>query len=190
MTRTPPEAKAEYSRATEDSERLQLQPEGPRRRVGVAVPVAVLAGGALGALLLIVSEFTTLYAVHASDTRAAIQTLNGGDHNGYAFIPVAALALILTYGAARHGSRPALLALGLVGVIALVIAIAGDLPDSHASGLIGSPTTHYVTARADAGIGLYLETLGAIVLIVTCGAGFLLSGPPPRSSPSGRVSGS
>jgi hypothetical protein len=178
MSGTPPEAKVEYSRATERSERLRLQSEPPRWRVGVAVPAAVLAGGIAGALMLIASEFTTLYAVHVSTSHAPVQTITGASHNDYAFVPMAVLALILTYGAARHGSRPALLALGLVGVLALVIAIAGDLPDSHASGLLGSSSTHYVNASSSAGVALYLETLGAVVLIVTCGAGFLLAGPP------------
>jgi hypothetical protein len=133
--------------------------------------------------MLVVSEFLNLYEVHTSASHAVIQTVTGGSHNDYAFVPMAILALILTYGATRQGSRPALLALGLVGVLALVIAIAGDLPDSHASGLIGNPTTRYVTASASAGAGLYLETLGAVILIVTCGAGFLLSGPAPRPTP-------
>jgi hypothetical protein len=178
MTGTPPEANAEYSRATEVSERLSLRAEPPRWRVGVAVPTAVLAGGIAGALMLIASEFTTLYAVHASSSHAALQTISGGSHNDYAFVPMAVLALILAYGAARQGSRPALLALGLVGVLALVIAVAGDLPDSHASGLLGSATTHFVNASSSAGLALYLETAGAAILILTCGAGFLLSGPP------------
>jgi hypothetical protein len=146
------------------------------------VPIAVLIGGLVGALLLVASEFTTLYEVHTQITRAAIQSVTGGTHNGYAFVPIAVLALLLTYGAARQGSRPALLALGLVGILALVIAVAGDLPDSHKSGLIGSTATHYTAANSSAGIGLYLETLGSVVLLVTCGAGFLLAGAPPRQS--------
>jgi hypothetical protein len=180
MNGTPPEAKAEYSRGTRASG--TSGPAGPpvRRRVGVAVPIAVLIGGLTGALLLIASEFAPLYEVHTATTHAAIQTVTGGKHNDYAFVPIAILALILTYGAARQGSRPALLALGLVGALAIVIAVVGDLPDSHQSGLIGSAATHYVTASSSAGAGLYLETLGAVVLLVSCGAGFLLSGGPRR----------
>jgi hypothetical protein len=186
MSGTPPEAKVEYSRATEDSEGVGIHSERPRWRTGVAVPTAVLTGGILGSALLIASEFTTLYAIHTSAARAAIQTVSGHSHNDYAFIPMALLALVLTFAAARRGSRPALLALGLVGVISLVIAIAGDLPDSRASGLIGSPQTHYTAASSSAGLGLYLETAGAVVLILTCGAGFLLGGPQQQSPPPGR----
>jgi hypothetical protein len=159
----------------------------------VAVPRAVLAGGLLGAGLLVASEFATLYEVHTSSTRTAIQTVAGHSHNGWAFIPIAALAILLAYGAARQGSRPALLALGLVGVLSLTIAVAGDLPDSHTSGLIGSTATHYVSASSSAGAGLYLETLGSVLLMIGCGAGFLLAGPPPRrtrSSDPGKVSAS
>jgi hypothetical protein len=143
----------------------------------------VLATAVAGALLLIVSEFTTLYAVHTTISRAAIQTITGGSHNDYAFVPIALLGTLLAYGAARQGSRPALLALGLVGVLSLVIAIVGDLPDSHKSGLVGSPTTHYVSAASSAGLGLYLETLGSVVLMISCGLGFLLGGDPAPAAP-------
>jgi hypothetical protein len=180
MSGTPPEAEAEYSRGTRASDTLGPGQRQVRRRVGVAVPIAVLIGGIAGALLLVASEFAPLYEVHTATSHAAIQSVTGGKHNDYAFVPIAILALILTYGAARQGSRSALLALGLVGVLAIVIAVAGDLPDSHQSGLIGSAATHYVAASSSAGAGLYLETLGAVVLLVTCGAGFLLSGAPGR----------
>src|SRR4051794_17114917 len=89
---TPPEAKAEYSRATEVSEHLRFHPERPRWRVGVAVPAAVLTGGAVGVVMLIASEFTTLYAVHAATSHAALRTVSGGSHNDYAFVPMAVLA--------------------------------------------------------------------------------------------------
>src|SRR5690242_7748646 len=89
MSGTPPEAKVEYSRATEGSEGLRFHSEPPRWRTGVAVPAAVMAGGILGSALLIASEFTTLYAIHTSASRAVIQTVSGSSHNDYAFVPMA-----------------------------------------------------------------------------------------------------
>ena len=82
----------------------------------------------------------------------------------------------------RLGSRPALLAVGALGVISLLIALFGDLPDAHASGLVGTATTHYEQASASPSAGLYLETLGAVLLMITCGCGFLLLGAPAKKT--------
>ncbi len=91
-------------------------------------------------------------------------------------VPIALLAALLTWGATRDGSPPALLAIGLLGVIALLIALIGDLPDAQASGIV-LRGGHYEAASASPGLGLYLETLGAVLLLITSGAGLLLGGP-------------
>jgi hypothetical protein len=44
-------------------------------------------------------------------------------------IPIALLAAALGIAVWRTGSRSALLALGLIGVVAVLIAQLGDLPD-------------------------------------------------------------
>ncbi|MDQ6606436.1 MAG: hypothetical protein M3Z06_07815, partial [Actinomycetota bacterium] len=71
-----------------------------------------------------------------------------------------------------------LLALGVLGVLALLIALLRDLPDSHKSGLIATAAGHYATATATPGAGLYMETLGAILLVIISVCGFLVLGPP------------
>src|SRR5205807_10045395 len=48
-------------------------------------------------------------------------------------------------------------------------------PDAHKTGLLGSTATRYVTAGSSAGVGLYLETAGSVVLMIACGGGFLRS---------------
>jgi hypothetical protein len=179
MSATPPEAKAKYSRAPGDSERRRRPRPESRARIVGGVPAAVLGGGLLGAVLLIAAELAPLYSVHTATRRAALQTVTGGSHNTYALIPIALLGVVLAYGAARDGSRIALLALTVLGVLALLIALLGDLPDSQASGLIHQ-SGGYVTASSSPSAGLYLETLGAVVLLITCALGFLLGGPPPR----------
>jgi hypothetical protein len=146
------------------------------------VAAIVLGSGALAAALLIASEIAQLYSVHTSTRHAALQTVTGGSHNAYAFVPIALLAVFLTWGAVRQRSGPALLALGMLGVIALVIALAGDLPDAQASGLV-SQSGHYVTASSSPSAGMYLETLGGMMLLITCVAGLLLGGPPARRPP-------
>jgi hypothetical protein len=46
-------------------------------------------------------------------------------------IPIALLALVLTYSVWLTGSRVALLALGVLAVIALLIELIRDLPDAQ-----------------------------------------------------------
>jgi hypothetical protein len=142
----------------------------------------VLAGGLLGALLLVVAELTTLFTVHVASDRAPIRTVGTGSHHSYAMIPLALLAAGFAVSVLRQRSRPALVAIGVLGVIALLIALVGDLPDARASGIV-LISGHYVDASSTASAGLYMETLGAIVLLVTSGSGLLLGGAlsvPPR----------
>jgi len=163
MTMSPPEAVAEYSKGPDDGGGLAQ-----------AVP-AVLAGGALfGSLLLIVAEFTTLFEIQTATQHTPIKSVGTGWHHSYALIPVAALAAFMAFGLWRTQSPWTLLTLGGLGALALAIALVVDLPDAHASGVIGSFATGLLTASAVPQTGLYMETLGAAVLIVVAGWGLLL----------------
>ncbi len=147
---------------------------------------AALAGALVGALLLIVAEFTSLYQVHTAASPLPVKIVGTGDNDSYALIPLALLAAGLGYAVYRSGSRPALLAIGIVGLFALLIALLGDLPDAQATGLVGTPTSHFVNASSTPSAGLYLETLGAVVLIATCVLGFMMLGrPEPRRRAGG-----
>jgi hypothetical protein len=145
----------------------------------------VLIGGLLGAVLLFVAEFTTLYDVRASTGGALVKSVSTGSNHSYALIPVALAAAALAYAFFRVGSRPALLALGVLGVVALLVSLVGDLPDAHASGLIGSAATHFQSASSRPSAGFYMETLGALVLLVTSVSGFLMLGAPARPGRAG-----
>jgi hypothetical protein len=144
---------------------------------------AVLAGGLIGALLLVVAELTTLYDVNTALSRTPYKSIGTGPNHAYALIPIALLAVMLSLGGARHRSRSALLALGALGIVTLLIALVGDLPDADATGEV-SHAGHYVTAKSSPQTGLYLETLGAAALVMTCGLGILLGGPAPRPTAS------
>jgi hypothetical protein len=148
----------------------------------------IVAGALLGALLLLVAEFTSLYHVHVASSSTPVKSVSGGSNHSYALLPIGLLAAALGIGVFRAGSRPALLAVGVIGIVALLIALLGDLPDAQATGLVGSPTSHYVNASSTPSAGLYMETLGAVVLIATCGLGFMMLGPPARSAPRPRPS--
>jgi hypothetical protein len=159
-----PEAEDEYS-----SDEGGWQRRFDRYRAGV------LALGLLGAVILFAAELTPLLhvrtvAAHALPVRA-VQT---GPHDGWALIPIAVAVVLLSLWVWRSGSRLGMLAIGLLGLAALVIALARDLPDAHATGLVGSPARGLSTAQAHAAVGLYLETLGAAIVLVTAAAGLLL----------------
>ena len=163
MSVTPPEAKPEYSRAPS------------RPKLPGAISMALLAGGLAGALLLLVAEFTPLYHEDSAASRVPIHTVQTGSHHAYALIPIAVLAIVLAVGGARTASRPALLALGALGILTVVIALVGDLPDAQAGGFVRSASGGLAIAKDAPGLGLYLETLGAALLVITSGAGLLLA---------------
>ncbi len=191
MSATPPEANTEYSRAPRDSRRGS----GSARRGlrGAVAPgpgtarwtrAAVLASGILGAAILLVAELTPLFHVRLAASSAPARTVLTGAHHGYALVPIAALALLLAVTGMRDERRSALVALGALGLVALLIALVGDLSDAQATGLVGSSASHYALASSRPAIGLYLETLGAVLLLLASGLGVLLIGA--REEESGR----
>ena len=142
----------------------------------------VFAGGLAGAIVLVVAEFTALYAIHTVGKSAAVRTVTTGSHQDSALLPMAVLAGIFTIAARRGAGRPALLAVGALGVIALLVALVGDLPDAHATGLIALAGGGYEVGKASPTTGFYLETLGAIILVISSGVGLLMGvrAPAPR----------
>jgi hypothetical protein len=180
MNSTRPEAGIEYSRAKDPSNTASGGNGGGSAGPKRALRIALLVGGLAGAALLLAAEFTPLLEVHSSAGPHVVKTVGTGSHHSYALAPVALLAGALAYGVWLTGNRLALVATGLLGLLALLIALIGDLPDAQASGLIGSPATHFYTATSTPSTGLYLETLGAILLLISAGGGLLLIEPPPR----------
>ena len=181
MSATPPEASSEYSRGQGPSE-LVAQLLGWRRPpvhegFSAALRTSILGATLLGALLLVVSEFTTLFTIHVVGASAPIKSVSTGSHDSYALILVAALAVVLAWAAVSTGNRWALVALVGVGIATLLIALIGDLPDAQASGTVGSLQAGFKSATNQPSAGLYLETLGAIMLIIAGGCGLLLGAP-------------
>jgi hypothetical protein len=137
-----------------------------------------------GAILLVVAELSPLLSVRAG--AVVLKTVRTGSHHSWAGLVIAAAAVVFALGAARTGARPALLALLLLGLLSLGIALAVDLPDVHKTGVVGQ---EFEAAAAHARAGLYLETLGAALLVVAGGVGLLLgvgrgaAGPPRSRSP-------
>jgi hypothetical protein len=174
-----PEAETEYSRGPGPSRGRKSALGGASRLVAVGV----LTSGLIGALLLIVAEFTPLLEVHSSLRRAPVASLNTGSHDSYALIPIGLLVALFALVVWRTRSRLALLATGVLGLVALLIALIGDLPDAQATGLVGATAGNLAIATSRPAIGFYLETLGAVVLLLTAVAGLLWLAPPePRQS--------
>jgi hypothetical protein len=173
---TPPETSSEYSRG--------LGPSGPPAPdFSAGLRAAILGAALLGSLLLVVAEFTTLFTIHVEGASAPIKSVGTGSHDSYALILIAALAVLLAWAAVSTGNRWALVALVAVGIAALLIALIGDLPDAQATGTIGSVQTGFKNASNTPSAGLYLETLGAIVLMIAGGCGLLLGAPGTARGP-------
>ena len=200
----PPETDTEYSRGSGPSRLLHpvrhRASSGPSRasssppgQADGGTPTTGATGWAglslialLGALLILVAQFTALYHLHSATSSQAVKTVQTGPNHAWAPIPLALVAVALAYAVYRHGNRPALVGLAVLGIATLLIALLGDLPDAHSSGLIGSSAGGYVEATSSASAGLYMETLGAVALLVSGGVGLLMLGPqrPPAARPA------
>jgi len=149
-----------------------------------AVRWALAAVGLAGAALLIVSEFLPITHVRAITVILPNSERTGLDQNSGAMLVLGLVALPLLYGAARGGSRPAMVAVGAIGVIALLIGVIGDHPDVTQAGTVF--TERYEDARAEALIAYWFEFVGATLLVLS--AGLLLLADVGRKEPAKRPS--
>src|SRR3954470_10768494 len=141
---------------------------------------AVLAGGLVGAALLIAADLSTLLEIKV--LTVVEKRLSGHAQHDWAVAILGLASIPLTIGAARRAARPAFVGLIVIGVAVLVIALANDLPDTRSTGVYGQ---RYDEAAAQAGPAFYLETAGAVLLLVT-GVGGLIMSPPPAPRRPGR----
>jgi hypothetical protein len=149
------------------------------------LPVVAL-GALLGALLILIAQFTALSDLHAATRAAPIKSIGTGANHAWAPIPLALAAAALAYAAYRYENRAALLAIAVLGIATLLIALLGDLPDARSSGLVGSSAGGYVQATSSPSAGLYMETLGAVLLLLSGGVGFLMLAGPIAGGRSAR----
>jgi hypothetical protein len=150
--------------------------------------MTVLGVIALGAALLIVAEFTNLLTITVASRHSPIASAKTGPHHSYAMLPLAALGLLLGLAATRSGSRSALAGVIAVGIVALLIGLLHDLPDAQRSGVVHA--VHGLQlAKASPTTGMYLETLGAVLLVVGGVFGLLLrpAAPATREPREGRT---
>lgn len=159
-----------------------------------AAPLLVFGLGLVGALLLVVTEFTAVATVDvASGSCEVIQDtdpeladrceLSGFERNGGAFILLALFAALLAWGAGPGGSRPAALALVVIGVLVLLWALLVDLPVTDDTGAIGRS---FEGAEAAAGPGLTLEIVGGVLTLAAGLVGLAAWRPARRPQPAPR----
>jgi hypothetical protein len=135
---------------------------------------AVLALGAIGGLLMIVSLFATVISVDVATGSCEVINesnpelaegceLSGFERHSVAFLLLGLLAVLMAWGASVGRSVPAGAALIGIGLIALAFAVLSDLPASDDTGALGR---NFEAASASAGAGLYLEILSGLLVIL------------------------
>jgi hypothetical protein len=185
MSASRPEAESEYSRGRRPHRGAGEDPETRWQRRFTTHRNGVLALALGGALLLIIAEFSPLLHVHTGSRLHIATTVSVGSNHSYALVPLAVLATGLAINVWHSGSRFGLLATAVLGLVAIGIALLGDLPNAHSTGLVGTPSTGLATATSSPAIGLYLETAGGALLLLSAAAGLLLE-PVPEVRPPAR----
>lgn len=130
----------------------------------------------LGPLLMIVSDFTTLFEVKAvtavlKDVPGGV--VSGGRNHSYAMLIIGLVAAPMAYGAIRGGSRAAMVALAALGAVGALIALAVDLPDATGTNTLAKT---FAEAKGMPSIGFYLETLGAALTLIAGGGALMITG--------------
>jgi hypothetical protein len=139
-----------------------------------AVALAVAGTGFLAALLLVATEFAAVATVDVAagsceviqDTNPELADrceLSGFERNGGAFLLLAALTVVMAWGAGPGGSRPAALALIAVGLMVLAWALLVDLPVTDETGALGR---NFEGATAAAGPGFTLEIVAGVLAVL------------------------
>ena len=161
-------------------------------RLAGAGPLAwvVLALGLLAAALMVATEFSTIQSVRIGESTcgAAEERLRdvcetgGGEQHNWSLLVLGVLTVLLAFGAAVGRSKPAAVALGLVGVVVLFVALVLDRPtldDKRGlESLYGEQGTDPQT-----GGGYTLELIAGSLAMLACGLALLRE----RVRPEGRL---
>jgi hypothetical protein len=162
-----------------------MAPSPPPFHGANALRWALLGAAAVGVICLLLATFATVIEITVGTTTKLPghdTHLSGWDRHGPALLVIALFAAAMIAGSVR-GARPAMAALAALGLAALLIAVAGDVPDLDATGFIGEV---YEDAAAGPEAGFYLETLGGVLLLVSGG---LMAALPAAGAPVPRAPG-
>jgi hypothetical protein len=152
------------------------------RRGGASL--AILAVGVIAGLLVVVSAFMTVVSVDVASgacnqvTKIADRCeLTGFERHSVAPILIGAFTILMAWGAGVGGSRPAAVALVLLGALTLATALLSDLPEAGRNGVVRDFFS-YELADASPGTGLSVEVVGGALSLVA-GLARLWRGPEP-----------
>ena len=159
MSASAREATDDYSKHSE--------PSRERRGAVTRAPAALLLTAATGALLLAVSEVLPLYEVVVGSLEEQQRTQPGWQSHGFAMLLMALASIPMILGA-RRGARPAMLAVMVIGAIAVLIVITVDYPAVRQQAELRE-AARYEDARAKADTGFFVESLGGVLLLVSGG---------------------
>jgi hypothetical protein len=141
------------------------------------VGLAVLAIGAVAGVLLVLTEFSTVARVDLSrdmpgvsdscevlhDTSPKLADrcrLSGFERHGGAFLVLGLLTVLMAAGGGPGRSRPAAVALLLIGAVVLIWTLTRDL---HEAGRTGVISTVYAGAEGVKGPGFYMELVAGVL---------------------------
>jgi hypothetical protein len=151
--------------------------------------LGLLFAAVLGGVLLIVAEFSTTIQITVGPGKAVVDTAIGHERHGYSLLIVGLLVFPMVFGAGVGRSRPAMAAIAVLGLAALLVALIGDAPDIHKTGVFGE---RFEDAQANPKSGYYLETLGAVLVLIGGACSWVLTrvraapaaAPEPAAEPS------
>lgn len=131
-----------------------------RRAIELATITALI-----GAVLMITAEFVDLFVIEGLKGNT-IDSSTAGSNHGYALLIIAVTAIGSVFLARASGQWMPAAGAAALGLLALIIVLASDLPDATSSGL----TEDRLVGDAHPAAGFWLEFLGAAAVTAACGA--------------------
>jgi hypothetical protein len=132
-----------------------------------------VAAGVLAAVLLVIGEFATVASVEVGSTSCEVIQdsnpeladrceLSGFERQPLVRTILAVGILAMAVGAGPGRSRPAAVALLVLGGLALGLGLLVDLPVTRETGVLGSS---FEDAHGQAGPGLWLEIVAGLLAV-------------------------
>jgi hypothetical protein len=115
----------------------------------------------LGACLLILAEFLTLFEIKSRGL--VVKEQAGGTNHAYAMLVVGAATIVAALLVRATGQRPPAFGIIVLGAFALAYALLGDLPDATRTDLVRGARI----AEASPALGFWTELAGAMIVLAS-----------------------
>jgi hypothetical protein len=125
--------------------------------------VIALAGGTL----LVIADFLDLFRIESRGL--VVEGKTGGESHAYAMLVIGVAVIGAALAARTTEQWPPAAGVALLGVVALIVALAGDLPDATREDLL--PAARF--GKADPAVGFWVELVAA-ALATASGAAMAL----------------